>query len=46
MNLLGGNEAELERIIPRLRVLARSKPEDKETLVNWLKDHGEVICIP
>jgi len=40
----GGNEAELERIIPKLRVLARSKPEDKETLVNWLKDHGEIVA--
>jgi Ca2+-transporting ATPase len=39
-----GNEQELERVIPKLRVLARSKPEDKETLVRWLKAHGEVVA--
>jgi Ca2+-transporting ATPase len=39
-----GNEQELERVIPKLRVLARSKPEDKETLVLWLKAHGEVVA--
>jgi Ca2+-transporting ATPase len=40
----GGHEAQLLEIIPRLRVLARSKPEDKELLVNWLKAHGEVVA--
>ncbi len=32
------------QMIPRLRVLARSKPEDKQALVNWLKAHGEVVA--
>jgi len=39
-----GREAEAEAIIPKLRVLARSLPQDKETLVQWLKDHGEVVA--
>eukprot|EP01006_Ploeotia_vitrea_P037291 TRINITY_DN66112_c9_g7_i1.p1 TRINITY_DN66112_c9_g7~~TRINITY_DN66112_c9_g7_i1.p1 ORF type:complete len:996 (+),score=611.06 TRINITY_DN66112_c9_g7_i1:224-3211(+) len=37
------HQEEAEEVIPRLRVLARSKPEDKATLVNWLKDHGHVV---
>ena len=37
-------ESQLEEVIPRLRVLARSKPEDKETLVNWLKAHGQIVA--
>jgi Ca2+-transporting ATPase len=40
----GGHEAQLLEIIPRLRVLARSKPEDKELLVNWLKAHEEIVA--
>jgi len=35
---------ELEDAVPRLRVLARSSPEDKKKLVTWLKDHGEVVA--
>jgi calcium-translocating P-type ATPase len=38
------NKEEAERVIPWLRVLARSLPEDKETLVRWLKEHGEVVA--
>lgn len=33
-----------EDIIPRLRVLARSSPKDKETLVKWLKTHGQIVA--
>ncbi|KAI2636647.1 putative calcium P-type ATPase [Xylaria nigripes] len=32
-------------IIPRLRVLARSSPEDKRILVRRLKDMGEVVAV-
>ncbi|KAI1436244.1 hypothetical protein GGR50DRAFT_693429 [Xylaria sp. CBS 124048] len=32
-------------IIPRLRVLARSSPEDKRILVRRLKDLGEVVAV-
>ncbi|KAI1268002.1 putative calcium P-type ATPase [Xylariaceae sp. FL1019] len=32
-------------IIPRLRVLARSSPEDKRILVRRLKDKGEVVAV-
>jgi Ca2+-transporting ATPase len=37
-------QKELEEIVPKLRVLARSEPSDKEHLVNWLKAHGEVVA--
>ncbi|EGG23082.1 hypothetical protein DFA_05212 [Cavenderia fasciculata] len=39
------SEAELERVIPRLRVLARSSPLDKLRLVNKLKDMGEIVAV-
>ena len=39
-----GQEAKLKEIIPRLRVLARSKPEDKEALVQYLKRAGEIVA--
>ncbi|KDQ14940.1 hypothetical protein BOTBODRAFT_109588 [Botryobasidium botryosum FD-172 SS1] len=32
-------------IVPRLQVLARSSPEDKQILVNTLKDLGEVVGV-
>ncbi|KAJ1979533.1 plasma membrane calcium [Dimargaris verticillata] len=32
-------------IVPRLQVLARSSPEDKKTLVAWLKQTGEVVAV-
>lgn len=38
-------DAEKEEVIPRLRVLARSSPLDKETLVRWLKEHGECVAV-
>ncbi|KAG2501673.1 hypothetical protein HYH03_000176 [Edaphochlamys debaryana] len=37
--------AELIPILPRLRVLARSSPEDKLTLVSLLKKQGEVVAV-
>jgi calcium-translocating P-type ATPase len=43
--LQSGRTADLERVIPNLRVLARSKPQDKEQLVEWLKEHGEVVGV-
>ncbi|KAI8986393.1 PMCA-type calcium-translocating P-type ATPase [Pilobolus umbonatus] len=33
------------RILPQLRVLARSSPEDKRLLVNDLKSMGEVVAV-
>jgi len=43
--LASGRTADLERVIPKLRVLARSKPQDKEALVEWLKDKGDVVGV-
>lgn len=37
-------QKELQELIPRLRVLARSAPEDKSALVKWLKQHGHVVA--
>lgn len=37
--------AELIPILPNLRVLARSSPEDKLTLVRTLKSQGEVVAV-
>ena len=42
--LLRASVAEQERLMPNLRVLARSQPEDKRLLVKWLKDHGHVVA--
>ena len=39
-----GQDAKLKDVIPRLRVLARSKPEDKEALVQYLKRAGEIVA--
>lgn len=36
---------EMDRIIPRLQVLARSSPEDKQILVKRLKFLGEVVAV-
>ena len=36
---------EMDQIIPRLQVLARSSPEDKQTLVKRLKALGEVVAV-
>ncbi|KAJ1818774.1 plasma membrane calcium [Coemansia sp. RSA 2598] len=36
---------QMDFIIPRLQVLARSSPEDKRMLVEWLRAHGEVVSV-
>lgn len=37
--------ADLQELVPKLRVLARSSPEDKLTLVKLLKGRGEVVAV-
>lgn len=39
------NEQEMDAIIPKLRVLARSSPEDKRILVARLKANGETVAV-
>ncbi|KAG6837246.1 hypothetical protein H0H93_012641 [Arthromyces matolae] len=39
------SRAERFEIVPRLQVLARSSPEDKEVLVKTLKDLGEIVGV-
>ena len=39
------NEADRKEIVPRLQVLARSSPTDKELLVRHLREHGEVVGV-
>jgi Ca2+-transporting ATPase len=36
---------EMNRVIPRLQVLARSSPEDKKILVKALQELGEVVAV-
>ncbi|BFZ57610.1 plasma membrane calcium [Savitreella phatthalungensis] len=36
---------EMDQIIPRLQVLARSSPEDKQILVKRLKRNGETVAV-
>ncbi|KAJ2485193.1 plasma membrane calcium [Coemansia sp. RSA 2320] len=36
---------QMDFIVPRLQVLARSSPEDKRMLVEWLRTHGEVVAV-
>ncbi|KAG6857238.1 hypothetical protein H0H87_007657 [Tephrocybe sp. NHM501043] len=38
-------QAERVRLVPRLQVLARSSPDDKEILVNTLKNIGEIVGV-
>jgi len=38
-------DQEMNEIIPKLRVLARSSPLDKQILVNKLKELGEVVAV-
>jgi len=38
------NPAEAERVIPNLRVLARSSPTDKQVLVKWLKERKHCVA--
>lgn len=39
------SEGELDEVIPRLQVLARSSPEDKRILVTRLKAIGETVAV-
>ncbi|KAI9217079.1 hypothetical protein BC828DRAFT_361401 [Blastocladiella britannica] len=39
------SDAEMRKILPRLRVLARSSPLDKRILVNKLKEMGETVAV-
>jgi P-type Ca2+ transporter type 2C len=39
------SEQELESIIPKLCVLARSSPDDKKTLVNALQRNGNIVAV-
>ena len=38
-------KAEMNKVLPRLQVLARSSPEDKRILVKRLKDLGETVAV-
>src|SRR6266540_868220 len=35
----------MDKVLPRLQVLARSSPEDKRILVGRLKELGEVVAV-
>jgi Ca2+-transporting ATPase len=37
--------SQMDQIIPRLQVLARSSPEDKRILVKRLKELGEIVAV-
>ena len=39
------SDAERRQVVPHLRVLARSSPEDKLALVNTLKELGETVAV-
>jgi Ca2+-transporting ATPase len=39
------SEAELDKIIPKLQVIARAQPTDKYTLVHRLRQLGEVVAV-
>jgi Ca2+-transporting ATPase len=39
------SEVEMDEIVPRLQVLARSSPDDKRILVKKLKDLGETVAV-
>ena len=38
-------DAEKKEKLPMLRVLARSKPQDKEQLVRWYMSNGDVVAV-
>src|SRR5690606_5674873 len=38
-------KAQMDQVIPRLQVLARSSPEDKRILVKRLKELGETVAV-
>ncbi|KAK4946981.1 plasma membrane calcium [Elasticomyces elasticus] len=39
------SDAEMDKVLPKLRVLARSSPEDKRILVQRLKHLGETVAV-
>ncbi|KAJ6259482.1 hypothetical protein Dda_5119 [Drechslerella dactyloides] len=39
------NKSQMRELIPRLQVLARSSPEDKQILVRNLKEMGETVAV-
>ncbi|OQE44983.1 hypothetical protein PENCOP_c002G02465 [Penicillium coprophilum] len=39
------NESQQRELVPRLKVLARSRPDDKRVLVQRLKDLGRVVAV-
>jgi P-type Ca2+ transporter type 2C len=39
------SDTELDEVVPRLRILARSSPEDKRLLVEHLKHLGETVAV-
>jgi Ca2+-transporting ATPase len=39
------SRSEMDRILPKMQVLARSSPEDKRILVKRLKDVGEIVAV-
>ncbi|KAI2478857.1 Calcium-transporting ATPase [Pyrenophora tritici-repentis] len=39
------SDEQLDEVLPRLQVLARSSPEDKRILVQRLKDLGEIVAV-
>ncbi|CAO1612617.1 unnamed protein product [Jaminaea pallidilutea] len=39
------NDSQLRDVVPRLRVLARSSPQDKQKLVETLKSMGEIVAV-
>ncbi|KAF9174725.1 hypothetical protein BGX21_009439 [Mortierella sp. AD011] len=39
------SDEEMDKVIPRLQVLARSSPEDKKILVSRLKAMGEIVAV-
>lgn len=39
------SEAEMDEVLPRLQVLARSSPEDKRILVTRLKSMGQIVAV-
>jgi len=39
------NQKEFRKYLPHLKVMARSRPEDKYLLVTGLKDNGKVVAV-
>jgi Ca2+-transporting ATPase len=39
------SEEELDKLIPKLQIIARCSPEDKLILVKRLRHHGEVVAV-